>query len=215
MSRARRRRPLSYWLSMALLALAAGLVFGFFWLGGFFSNDRPGPSQEVVREVEALNRRMALVKGIVIKGKDAQGRHYEIHATGSRKDENDPDITHLTNVIGRLEQLQGPPMYYQARRAVVRGSSRIVDLKDDVIIRKPGKWKLTGPSFRFDSTSHDLSSDSPVVAYLNNGRIQATGMRATDEGAHIRFLGPVQAHFEEEQATPQASTPRSAPANGE
>ncbi|GEM_PF-6942098 len=48
-----RRRSASYWLSLALLLLAAGGVVGFLWLGGLFSSDRaarplatpaPGPA---------------------------------------------------------------------------------------------------------------------------------------------------------------------------
>ena len=196
-----RRRPASYWLSMALLALTAALVIGFFWLGGFFASKRQNPQPQLAREVAALDKRLSLVRNIIMKGKDEQGRDYEIHAGGSRQDEERPDIKYLTTVIGKIEQAEGPPLYFQSRRAIVYEKSNQVDLIDKVIIRKPGKWKLTGPRFRFDSNTHDLASDKPVVAYLDNGTIRARGMKAVDEGARIWFYGPVHARFEEEVTT--------------
>ena len=196
-----RRRPASYWLSMALLALTAALVIGFFWWGGFFTPQRQGPSQEVLRQIEALDKRLSLVRNIIIKGKDEQGRDYEIHAGGSRLDEKHPDVKHLTTVIGKIEQTEGPPLYFQSKRALVHEESQQIELIGKVIIRKPGKWKLTGPRFVFDSNTHDLASNEPVVAHLNDGVIHAKGMKSTDEGARIRFYGPVRARFEEEVTT--------------
>ncbi len=198
-------RPTQYWLSMALLALAGLLVVGFFWLGGFFSKQQGGPTREVLRQVEAVNRHMSLVRNILLKGKDSKGRRYEIRAESSRMDEAHPHYNFLRNVSGSMEQADGSTLVFTARQARVNTKTRTVELMDHAVIRKPGKWELNGPRFWFRVKTHDLGSDAPVIARLKNGEIHARGMRATDEGRVIRFTGPVQAHFEEPGEAPQSA----------
>ena len=192
-----RRYTASYWLSMALLALAAALVVAFFWLGGFFSNN---PPDDANKPAEALNKQQVIARTLLLKGQDEQGRRYEIHAVSSLRDENRKGIIFLEKVSGRIDASDGVPMIFSARRAEVDEKTREVTLIEQVRIAKPGKWRLRGERVIFDTRSNDLRSDEPVVVRMNKTIIEAPGMRTRKGGAVILFNGKVRTRFEDTTA---------------
>lgn len=190
------RRPLSYWLSMLLLAvLAIGLAF-FLWVGATHQDTSVAPATGSNAPGMSGERREMVVRNMTLEGRDEEGNPFHIEAARSRRPENDPGTMILENAIGEIGDSNGEPVHFKADSVTYHQDSRVAELKGNVMIEKPARWTLTGPLVYVDTRNSTLQTDRPVVVRTDAGVVHAQGMRSDKENGRTIFNGPVQAIFE-------------------
>lgn len=195
----RRARPASYWLSMALFGLFVAGIIGFFWVGGFFAEQRTPPdAASGAGAPEMLDRRTIVVRSITLEGRDEQGRPFRLRAARSLRPEKGGKQVRLLDVVGELTRASGRTLTFRADEALYQEDTEQADLKGNVVIRDPGRWTLTGTLVHVDTKTHTLTSERPVTVKVRAGVIHARGMKAEKDTGRIVFSGPVSSSFEVE-----------------
>ncbi len=193
-SRRVHRRPISYWLSMLLLAvLAIGLVI-FFWLGAVRQNPAPVNKSGSPRTISA--RKEMVVRNITLEGRDEDGKPFHIEAVRSRRPDKNRDTMILEDAVGKIGDEGDAPVHFRADRVVYHQDSRLAELTGNVVIEKPQKWTLTGPLVHVDTRNSTFQTDRPVVVHTDAGVVHARGMQSDKDGGRTVFKGPVHAIFD-------------------
>jgi len=197
-----RRKPLSYWLSMALLALLGLSVLGFFWLGGFFARQRgpapapPAPAAGADAPSAATAPRKLVIRAIEMRGMDKKGQPFTLRAARSERGQDNKDIMRFHDVRAELHRHGAPAQTARADLAIQDKAKKEILLRGNVVIRTPGAWTLHAKSLKIDTNTRDMQSTEPVRVRLNNGgRIDAAGMASREGRKVIVFSGPVKARF--------------------
>ena len=192
----RRRWPLARLASLLLVVLAVAVVIGFFWFGGLFAPEEGPPPPELLKELEAYDKSLSITRDIVIKGRDEKGHPYLITASRTERSEKHRNITHLFDVMGKLEGERRKTIYFRAERARVNHKSDDIALVGRVLILKQGAWRLRAPEVHVNSNTRDMTSDRPVVVRMHDALIHARGIHVEKRGDVVRFKGPVHAQFD-------------------
>lgn len=194
--RKRRKRPLSYWLSMFLFGvLAVGLAV-FFWVGAMRQDSTPVATPDLAKLAELRKKREMVVRNLTLQGRDEEGNPFRIEAARSRRPKDAPGTMILEEAIGEIRDASGAPVQFEADMLIYRQTSRLADLKGNVVIEKPDRWTLTGPLVQVDTRNSTLRTDQPVVVQTEAGVVRARGMRSDKKAGRTIFKGPVHAIFD-------------------
>ncbi len=191
--RQKRKRPLAAWAGMAVGLAAAAVIAWFAWTAGLFVSDRAAPPRV---DAEMRDKRAAAVKGSVIRGTDAKGQPYRLHARISVRADADKNLVHMRDVDGELRKANGEKVLFRADAADYDRRKQQALLKDNVRIETKGRYTLLTPRALVKVQEKELSSDSPLTVLLTNGWIKARGIRTGQNMDRIRFLGRVHVHYD-------------------
>ena len=200
MKRQRRGRPLSWWISMGLLAAFAGAILWFAWTAGLFVSDKvktPGV------KVTMLDKHTILVRNTDISGLDETNQPFTVHARLSERPDASKNTVNLTDVSGEMKKNNGETITFRADKAVYYKKQELLDLMDNVRIASKGRYVLTTRKARVTVRTKEISSDDPVVVRLKDGVIRARGIRAGRNAGRIVFPGPVQTTFGRDGLEPE------------
>lgn len=191
--RAARRARFASYLSLALFAGAVLLGLYFIQQAGFFSNFVPAPvaPPPEVKRAEQISSEVSDVAGF-----DKYQQPYKMSASEGFQDKDHPNIIHLKQLIGNFRKRSGKTYDVVADVGVYDSKSKEMDLSGNVKITEPGRMTATMSKAHVGVESKDLVSDVPVEVVMDTGRINAGGMKITDDGQKILFLNGVKARFQ-------------------
>ena len=192
MERQRRKKPLSWWISMALLAAFAGAIGWFAWTAGLFVSDKVKAPRI---KVTMLDKHTILVRNTDISGLDETSQPFTVHARLSERPDASKNTINLMDVSGEMKKNNGETITFRADKAVYYRKEELVDLMDNVRIASKGRYVLTTKKARVKVRTKEISSDDPVVVKLKDGIIRAKGIRAGRNVSKIVFPGPVLTTF--------------------
>jgi LPS export ABC transporter protein LptC len=190
--REHRRRPLSWWLALALFLAAGGLVAFFLWRSGIVVERRATPPKV---EVTVSDQGVILVRNPDITGLDEEDLPFELRARLSRRVERQPDLVHLEEVSGVLRRRNGERIHLRADRAVYDRRREQAVLIGNVRIYTPGRFDLRTTRARVEVPRKLFVVEEPVTVRLNDGVIRAGGMRTRRNSDRVFFTGRVHATF--------------------
>ena len=191
--RQKRKRPLTAWAGMAMGLAAAAVIVWFAWTAGLFVSDRATPPRA---DAEMRDKHATAVKESVIRGSDAKGQPYRLHARRSVRADASKNLVHLQDVDGELRKTNGEKVLFRSDRAIYDRKKEQAVLKDKVRIEVKGRYTLLTSRALVKVREKELSSDSPLTVLLTNGWIKAQGIRTGQNMDRIRFLGRVHVHYD-------------------
>ena len=200
----RPRVPAARYLSWAAVAAFVVLVLGFIIQAGLFSENLPqagnapeGASVKTPAQISVASSRYT--------GSDKDKQPYWVEAASALQDDKNPDLVHLQAVKGEMRRVSGEVIHVDAKNALYDNEAKQLDLEGDVRIISQGSYEARMQKARVVMADKTLTSEVPVTVTFETGRIDANGMKITDDGKRILFFNRVKAHFEgaaEGSATP-------------
>ncbi len=193
--RATRRARLAPYISTGLVAAAVLLTLAFFQQAGFVSAlfpkaPAPAPTVEKAEQISSQASRVA--------GFDREQQPYEISAKQGFQDKDKPNLVHLEELTGSFRKLSGKTYQMAADTGLYDTKTREIDLSGNVRIVEPGRMTASMTKAHVKMDTKALDTDVPVEVVMNGGnsRINAGGMKISDDGKTILFLNRVKARFE-------------------
>ena len=214
--RKRRGSVIMVWLFLVL----GGGVLGVFMLqaSGFDIADITSTSDRSVqassnsteKQPPVVSERFA-VQGSDVSGFDDDSQPYKISAVEAKQDTSSPNLVHMRTVSGLLRRPDGKPMDITAKNALFNSKDKSLRLTGQVTIKMAGSFTANMDTADIDVKSKVLTSGADVLVLMDGGQITSTGIKVTDNGAHVIFKTRVRAIFESNEnvlnvAAPTAQT---------
>ena len=190
--RATRRARYASYLSFALVTGAALLGLYFLQQAGFFSTLAPKPIQPVpeVRRSEQISSQISDVAGF-----DREQQPYKLSAKEGFQDKDQPNLVHLDQLVGTFRKKSGKTFDLAADTGLYDTKTREMDLAGNVKITQSGGMTATMSKAHVAVETKALTTDVPVEVITGDGKINAGGMKISDDGQTILFLNGVKARF--------------------
>lgn len=191
----RPRIPAARYLTWAAAAVFLVLVGAFVIQAGLFSENLPQAGSQPEGTSIATPSQIS-VAGSRYTGSDKDKQPYWVEAAKALQDDKNPDLVHLQTVKGEMRRLSGEVINVDATNALYDHDAKQLDLEGDVRIISQGSYEARMAKARVVIEDKSLTSEVPVTVTFDTGRIDANGMKITDDGQRIVFFNRVKAHFE-------------------
>lgn len=188
----RRRLSPAQALSWISVFAFVGLVVLFLWQAGTFVNLVP---QEAPAPAKVETPNQANMTAARYVGNDKNRQPYWVEAKSALQDDKNPNRVHLDTVSGELQREGGDRIRVDANSATYDREAQYLDLQGSVTVVSPDNYTLTTDKARVNLEDKMVRTTQPVAVKLQNGDIQANGMKITDDGDRILFFNGVRAHF--------------------
>jgi LPS export ABC transporter protein LptC len=190
----RPRLPMARIFSWLSGTLFVGLIAAFIWQAGFFASLRPTPN--AIEQPAVAHPEQVAVGASRYTGSDRERQPYWVEAKSGVQDATNPNQVHLDSVTGELRRVSGEVLAMQSDNALYDTKSRVLELQGGVKIDSQGSYIAKMSRARVVVEDKSLDTDVPVTVTFANGRIDANGMKITDDGKRIVFFNRVKARFE-------------------
>ena len=184
-------RLFTWFTAASFLALVAFFILE----AGIFSSNIPtagnfpkAPDVETPAQISVSRSRY--------EGADKQGQPYWVEAESALQDKNNSDLVRLEKVTAEMRRASGEIISVDANIADYENKQRFIDLSGDVRIASPGSYDARMQKARVTLADKSLLSEVPVAVTFASGKIDANGMKITNDGERIVFFNGVKAQFD-------------------
>jgi lipopolysaccharide export system protein LptC len=155
-------------------------TFGRIWIPGTVKgNTLPSPGKSDVDAAE-------------FSGFDNSNEPYTINAESAHRDENDPSITYLKKVRGKLRtKSSGKALLIKAKTGTYEADDKLLDLQGNVEIVSPDEYTAFLIDAQVNVRSKRLRSEKPVHVVFNQGTIDAQAVEMWNNGGNVLFQNGV------------------------
>jgi lipopolysaccharide export system protein LptC len=176
-----------YILAIAVVALVAVIA-----IQAGMLEQRP---EAVEKAPDNLPADQITVSHTTITSFDTGEMPYSINADTAVQDREQPNFIRLATVTGELKRQNGSTITMKSKEGVWDSKKRTLDLEGDVEFDSAGRFNGVMDKAQIAMKEKKVSSQSPVVAKIGGGTINANGMEITNDGNNILFLNGVRAKF--------------------
>ena len=141
-----------------------------------------------------------------LTGKDDAGNPYEITAKSAAQDKDAVSVYVLQGMEGTLHRATGTPYRVSSDTARYDSKAKTADLTGSVRLVEEGRMTARMAEAHVDMGAKSLLANVPVTVDMAGGKIEANGLKITDDGHNILFFNGVRAHFGSSGET-QGATP--------
>jgi lipopolysaccharide export system protein LptC len=189
---ASRRARLAPMLSLVAAGAGAALLLLFIGQAGMFTVFSPSqmPSPATVEKPEQVNTDNSRLAGF-----DRERQPYELTAKKGYQDKDTPNLVHMEDVVGAFRKQSGKSYQILSDNGLYDTELKQMDLSGRVKIIEPGRMTATMDKARVGVEEKSLVTDAPVEVVMSTAKINANGMKITDDGRTILFVNGVKARF--------------------
>lgn len=187
----RRRARVSRIVSWLFIAASLAVLVVFAVQLGVFDFSRPDAASGKADVAKPASPDQFAAESSRLTGFDRDKQPFELNAASAVQDAGNDKIVHMKGVSAQLKQSDGEVLRITANTARYDASANILDLIDDVRIAVGEQFVATMPSARIRLDKKVLLTDKDVSVRFASGRIEAAGMRVSDNGAVVEFFNGV------------------------
>jgi lipopolysaccharide export system protein LptC len=189
------------WLRRAILIGAAVTSGGIFWYSYFGARDLDNVHLSLARF--GISADKITMEHPRLTGLRRDGKPYDVTAETGVQSPRDPSLTVLTKLDAKLYMADGGETRILGDRGIYDSTAQTLDLSGNVRI-KGANFVLSLRKMKMNFKTSVFSSAEPVRLDLDNGWVEAEGMRSNENGEMITFTGDVKSQFT--QSARQAQT---------
>ena len=178
------RRPVR--TSLFFISLALTMTIGaFVWLGFFNQTNEIRPD---VGGISIDQRGGVELTGAVYRGRSERGDRYEVRARVAR--ERTPGVVELQLPAASLRRRDGEVIAVVARNGIYFSEGARMLLVGDIELASDSLGlTLFAERLSLDLAKGEMTSNKPVRIVQDDGVINAQGIKISDHGQHLRFIG--------------------------
>ena len=173
--------------SFVLFAAGAVATIGLVsWLGLFSERD---DIRLDITDVSITSEGNVELTGAKYRGRTASGTAFEIIAETASEDKNGSGVIDLTKPEARLENSDGP-VDVESDTGIYFQESSIIKLAGAVLVNDSARqltMQTEALTANFDAG--EMESDTDVIVRNNSSVITAAGLRVTNHGDRVIFIG--------------------------